>query len=82
MPSSMPTGQLFAFILSYRAFSPFSDSPDLVDYSSLKATKPVANMHLAFDTAEKYFGLPSLLDPPGLFIFSALIAPGLNLPSL
>ena len=47
---------------------PSRHRPDLVDYASLKASKPVANMNFAFDTAEKYFGLPSLLDPHGLHL--------------
>ena len=36
--------------------------PDLINFSLLSTTKPTYNCHLAFSTAEKFLGIPRLLD--------------------
>jgi spectrin beta len=36
--------------------------PDLIDFQSLKAGKPEVNLSLAFETAEREFEIPALLD--------------------
>ena len=43
--------------------------PELVDFDSLSADRPLENLKNAFDVAEKHLGLSRLLDPEGRLIF-------------
>ncbi|VDL18981.1 unnamed protein product [Hymenolepis diminuta] len=42
--------------------------PDLIDFHSLSPEEPLRNMHIAFTTAERCFGIPKLLDPEDIVV--------------
>nr|CDS27545.1 spectrin beta chain [Hymenolepis microstoma] len=42
--------------------------PDLIDFHSLSLDEPLRNLHIAFTTAERCFGIPKLLDPEDIVV--------------
>ncbi|VDN96151.1 unnamed protein product [Rodentolepis nana] len=42
--------------------------PDLIDFYSLSLDEPLRNLHIAFTTAERCFGIPKLLDPEDIIV--------------
>jgi len=43
----------------------FSSRPDLVDFGRVRKLSPRENLRLAFDIADRVFGVTPLLDPEG-----------------
>lgn len=41
--------------------------PDLLDYHKLTKDRPLDNLNLAFDLAEKHLNIPRMLDAEGEF---------------
>lgn len=46
-------------------FSVFSSRPDLVDFGRMRKLPARENLRLAFDIADRVFGVTPLLDPEG-----------------
>lgn len=51
--------------------SVFSSRPDLVDFGRVRKLPPRENLRLAFDIADRVFGVTPLLDPEGMISLQA-----------
>lgn len=47
-----------------------SYAPQLIDYRMLAEDDSLQNLNLAFSLAEKYFGVPKMLDARSKYIFA------------
>ena len=45
--------------------------PDLLDYHKLTKDRPLDNLNLAFDLAEKHLNIPRMLDAEGEYLMSS-----------
>lgn len=56
--------------------------PDLLDYHKLTKDRPLDNLNLAFDLAEKHLNIPRMLDAEGEYLMSSCLLGGSDVQTL